>query len=217
MQTRMMRVFILCALFGLFSVNETCAQVPTLRDEVRKHGYAWRTGISDELFLEDLVQVVDRSDVIIRGRVVNEGTRLSRDEMNVLTDYTIEILEIYKDSASNARVGARLIVTRIGGNLLLEGKPVRQESAGIAPIPWIAPHVFFIVRAPSPEADGEYFFASTVAAAYRLEQQKVVCDGQSQRRHSVSGALCGKSENDLLGAIKLGTQGGKKSSKQAKQ
>src|SRR5439155_9839253 len=69
--------------------------VPTLREEAAKNGYARKAPIIDYFgCCKDLDDLLQKSELIVRGRAVYENPRLSDDEMSVWTDYTIEVLEV---------------------------------------------------------------------------------------------------------------------------
>ena len=92
--------------------------VPTLREEAAKNGYARKAPIIDYFgCCKDLDDLLQKSELIVRGRAVYENPRLSNDEMSVWTDYTIEVLEVYKQSGDNLAPGAKLVVSKLGGHL----------------------------------------------------------------------------------------------------
>ena len=112
---------ILKCVFGLVLVSVLAGpylhaqtKSPTLWDEVREKGVVWRISYPDWLFLASLDQMVSQSEIIFRGRVINEKTRLSADEDYVLTEYTIEVSEVYKDSLQAATLGKTLLITKSG-------------------------------------------------------------------------------------------------------
>ena len=84
----------------------------TLRDEVREKGAVWLISYPEALFLLTLDQMVSQSEIIFRGRVINEKTRLPADEDYVLTEYTIEVSEVYLDSLQAATLGKTLVITK---------------------------------------------------------------------------------------------------------
>jgi hypothetical protein len=166
---------------------------PTLRDEVRQKGSAWRTSFPEDLFLLALDQMISRSQIIFLGRVVNEKTRPSADEDSVLTDYTIEVADVYKDSLPVATPGKSLLVTRLGGNLVLEGKPVREDTPTFPPLAWVSPHLFFVSRPNWPGADFQYFFVGYSLGALEIAGDRIVCEGKDQKLiHPITKPYCNK-------------------------
>lgn len=194
---------VLLTLFLLCLVTLTRAQVGlTLREEARKRGTAWRITISDRFFLATFDQLVSGSDLIIRGRVVDERTRLSPDDERVLTDYTLEVLEVLKDAQVALKVGDKLVVSKWGGNVLVEGRPVRADTPQFPPVLWVQPHIFFIARWTAKAAPGEYGFAGGQLGAFPLEHGKVVCKTQEMLQHPVTMQSCGKTEQEFLQIVK---------------
>lgn len=173
---------------------------PTLRDEVRKNGFAWQISYPEDRALATFDLLISRSDLILRGRVVDEKTRLSKDELSVLTDYTVEVADLLKDPRHLTSVGGRLVVTKSGGNLLLEGKPVRIDTPNFPPIPWLTPHVFFIQRSDS--ADAQYYFTGVGIGVLAIENRKISCQGRERQRHPATRGLCGKAESEFLQFLK---------------
>ena len=177
-------------------------KAPSLRDEVRQHGGAWRITYHDDLLLATFDQLINQSDFIIRGRVVDEHTRLSPDEKSVLTDYTIEVLEIFKDPGNVLKIGDKLVVSKWGGNVVAEGKPVRVDTPKFPPIPWVQPHVFFIARWRGAAPAGEYLFVGSEIGVVPIEHGQIVCNTRERSGHPISKPFCGKTEVEFLQVLK---------------
>lgn len=182
---------------------------PTIRDEVREQGYSWRiAGPADDFFLATFDQLVERSDLIIRGRVIGERTRLDPGEMTVVTDYTIEVLQVFKDDGGTFQPSDRVVVTKDGGNMLVEGKPVRVDSPYFPPLRWLVPHLFFIVK--GAYRGGEYAFKGSAVGALQLGdrigaeegQGQVVCDGRQRKRHPITKPFCGEDTENLIRLVR---------------
>ncbi len=163
-------------------------------------GDAWRISHSENLFLATFDQLLAKTDLIVRGRVVSETSRLSPDEEYVLTDYTTEVLEVFKDSGHSTLVGDKLVLTKVGGNILVDGKPIRWDTPHSPPIAWIEPHVFLISR--SKERDGELYLASSEFGAFPLRNGKVVCRTRGAQGHPVSKDFCGMTEEEFIQQLK---------------
>ena len=192
-------ILVLCSLDVAVAVRGQVSS-PTLRDEVRKNGFVWRTSYPEDRTLATFDDLISRSDLILRGRVVDEKTRLSKDELSVFTDYTIEVVDLLKDPQHLTSVGSRLVVTKGGGNLLLDGKPVRVDTPNFPPIPWLTPHVFFVGRSDS--ADAQYYFTGAGIGVVAIEKSKTVCSGPERRRHPATKQLCDKAEDEFLQFLK---------------
>ncbi len=186
---------------GLLGASQTQIE-RSLRNEVRKQGFAWRISYSDYFFLATLEDLIRQSDLIVRGRVVDEKARFSRDERTVWTDYTIEVLEIFKDPQQLATAGDRVVVTKRGGNVLVEEKPVRVDTPSFPPVPWVAPHVFLITRWKGVDADGQYGFTGGPLGVWGSMNGKVVCDTRRKSGHRITKPFCDKSEPEFLRTLK---------------
>ncbi len=97
-----------------------------------------------------------QSDLILRGRVVDEKVRLSADRQTIWTDYTIEVLAVLKPSQSGAAAGRRLVVPREGGDLVVEGKPVTVANELFPSLPWVREHIFMLKKAAGGEEAYEF-------------------------------------------------------------
>ncbi len=97
-----------------------------------------------------------QSDLIVRGRVVEEKVRLSTDRQTIWTDYTIEVLAVLKPARGGPAVGSRLVAPRQGGNLVVDGKPVSVANELFPPLPWVREHIFMLKAAA--QGEGVYEF-----------------------------------------------------------
>lgn len=183
------------------------AQELTLRQEARLKGFAWRTYQGEPPTVAGLDDLIGRSDLIIRGRVVDEKTRLSRYDELVLTDYTVEVLEVFQDGKQLTYEGDRIPLTRVGGNVVVEGKPIRLDNPHFAPIPWVDPYVFFVSRS---EQTGEYSFVGGELGAIRIsklvgfqrEKGKVACETRLRRNHPQIGQFCGREAKEFVESVR---------------
>ncbi len=107
---------------------------------------------------------------------------------------------MFKDPQHLTSVGGRLVVTKSGGNLLLEGKPVRIDTPNFPPLPWLSPHVFFIKRSDS--ADAQYYFTGAGIGVLAIENGKISCQGRERQRHPATREFCGKAESEFLQFLK---------------
>ena len=128
------------------------AQEPTLLAP----GKARRVVRPDDTQLHSLAVRQLNSDLVVRGRVVDEVVRLSDDRTTMWTDYTIEVLAVLKPARSGPAVGSRLVTAREGGNLIVDGKPVSVVNELFAPLPWVREHIFMLKK--SPRGDAAYDF-----------------------------------------------------------
>lgn len=138
------------------------------------------------------------------GRVVSERTRLSADDKQVFTDYTIEILQVVKGDDHSFSVGDKIVVSKVGGNVLVEGRPVRVDTPKFPPIPWIQRHIFFLTRysgsaTPAPYV---YVFSGGQLGVIPLEHGRAACETVEVSQHPATESLCGKTEDEILGILK---------------
>lgn len=177
-------------------------EATSLREEVRRQGFARRVVISDSFLLNSPEALVRESDLVIQGRVVSEKTRLSKDERDVWTDYTVEVLGVLKDDSKLVKTGDRLAVTKKGGNFSLDGKPIRVDTPDFPPIPWITPHVFFVARWDDPGGDGNYHFLGAGLGVVPIRHGKADCGTASKSNHPAVKPFCGKPEAELIDFLK---------------
>ncbi len=85
-----------------------------------------------------------QSDLILRGRVVDEKVGLSADRQTLWTDYTIEVLTVLKPAQGGPAVGTRLVAAREGGDLVVDGKPVTVVNEIFPSLPWVREHIFML-------------------------------------------------------------------------
>ncbi len=97
-----------------------------------------------------------QSDLILRGRVVDEKVRLSADRQTLWTDYAIEVLTVLKPSRGGPAVGARLVVPREGGDLVVDGKPVTVVNELFPSLPWVREHIFMLKKGAGGEEAYEF-------------------------------------------------------------
>lgn len=182
----------------------SAAQGKSLRDEVREKGFA-KHGYWEDLprtEMPSLENLVKRSSLIILGQVVNESARLSEDESTVLTDYTISISEILKDSRKEFNVGDRVVVSKYGGSTILEGKPVEIDNTTFPPIAWRTSGLFFVVRADKPNAFWKYTFTRNDFGVWLFKNGKLSCETERKKTIEYTSKSCGRSEADVLAALR---------------
>lgn len=178
------------------------ARAQTLRDEVREKGFVWQSLSTDSRTVGSLKTLVQGSDLVIKGRVVDERVRLSKDELSVLTDYTVEVLEIYRDSTKTLKPGGRVVVTKTGGNILVDGKPVRVETPDFPPLSWVEPYILLMSRSTDSRVSSQFYFTGNQLGVLELRDAKVVCKPPARARHPASRQFCGATESQSLDLIK---------------
>jgi len=186
----------------LAAYGQAPARPETLLDEARRKGFAYRLFVSDAEGPATLDGLIVKSDAIVRGRVVDEKSRLSDDEYQVLTDYTIEIGKVFKDLSGKLKEGDRVTVTKEGGNLLLEGHPVRFQNFEFPPLPWRKPHMFLLTRQKEPNRAGWYDFARAQAGVFPIMNGHVECGSKTQPNNPFIKPYCGMDEEKFQVLVK---------------
>lgn len=112
--------------------------------------------------------LIIRSDLVFVGQVMDQKARLSDNASTVLTDYTIEVLEILVDLDNKLAPGGRLTVTKQGGQMRVDGVAVHVESVDFPPLRWLVPYVFFLVATP-----GGYGFLGGAQGVWAVRRGRV--------------------------------------------
>jgi len=131
------------------SVTDVCGPVPSLAD------------------------VMSQSELVVHGRIVDVKTRLSPDETQVTTEYTIAPIQAFKDKrpASVPTPGAvsKIVLRRTGGTLLTSDGLRLWTSVNIFPEAECFRLGEEVVAFLAYNSDAHaYYFASGGFAAYRV-------------------------------------------------
>jgi hypothetical protein len=109
--------FVIC-----LALSASPALGQSLVDSARQNGGSSGAVIDVCGPVPSLAIVMALSDLVVHGRVVDVKTRLSSDETQVITEYTIAPIQAFKDTrpASVTIPGAvsKIVVRRTGGHLL---------------------------------------------------------------------------------------------------
>ena len=106
------------------------------------------------------------SDLVVRGRVVDERAELAADAGTVWTHYTIEALQVFKRTGSGPEPKT-VDVTVEGGNVADGERVVSIVNEVFPPLPWVREHVFFLVR----DEDGSYRLLGGAQGVFRRDAQ----------------------------------------------
>lgn len=159
---------------ALFLSVKLDGQQGTLRDEVlQKNGPVRRTTISEPAptSLRDLLQM---TDLVVRGIVRESVAYLSEDGRDIWTDYSIQPTNVVfpPEPAGSLRPGAlplALIVAKRGGRLILEGHPVESIHKGLPQFETGMDGLFLLVR-----NGDKYQIAGSSLGAFKIQQGEVV-------------------------------------------
>jgi hypothetical protein len=120
-------VLLLCLAPG---VAQTLGQ--SLPDIARQQGGSATTLIDVDVPVAHPPELMRHSDLVIHGRVVNVTTRLSSDDSDVVTEYTITPIQAFKArrgmSAETPGIVPTVVVERPGGRLLT-GEGLRLSTS----------------------------------------------------------------------------------------
>jgi hypothetical protein len=103
------------------------AQAQSLADMVRRHG-SIELALTSDGGPVDLQELVKASEIIARGRVVGLKSFESRRGSSavILTDYVVDVLDIFHQRLARPRqAGDQIVLRRDGGELTVEGVLVR--------------------------------------------------------------------------------------------
>lgn len=114
------------------------------------------------------------SDLVVLGRVVDQAARLSPNGRSVWTDYSIEVLTVYRE-AGGAPASGRTVTARVqGGTLIVQGRTISVVNAFFPALPWVREHIFFLSRT-SDDPEIYTFLGGGQGVFRRGEEDKVHC------------------------------------------
>ena len=142
------------------------------------------------------------ADAVVRGRVVDAAARLSEDGKTIWTDYTIEVLDIYKHPNPTPAAGSTLTARAEGGNLARGGNVVAIVNELFPPLPWAREHIFFLRR---PKSDEPYQFLDGAMSVFRLDDEgKMRCHAPRAAWDFLCTSRDGSKWKDLLRDLSRG-------------
>lgn len=183
-----------------FVVCNAQRKIPTLREMARTRD-VHRTAIVDYRgCCADFEELLRKSDLIIRARVIDGKPRLSPDERGVWTDYNAEIVRIYKDTAASFAVGAHLTIPKRGGQLVVNSHTVEEETPNFPSLAEGKTYIFFLSKCVN-SCTFPYLLMGN-AGALSVESEGAACKSRSPALHQ----NCGLSISDLETAINNGSR-----------
>lgn len=149
------------------------SQGDTLVEQARAHNGVRRVIHPEYPLYYSLPERFVQSDLVIRGRVVDEAARLSDDDRTIWTDYTIEILTVFKPAKGGPAVHSTVVARTEGGNLVVEGQPISVVNESFPSLPWVREHIFLFRRSSQ---SGVYDFLDGPKTVIRRDDEgKVRC------------------------------------------
>ncbi len=195
-----------CVLFlgltalAVLPTGNSQSKLPTLREEAAKKGHVRIILTVDSFVGKDMQDVISHSDLIIRGRVVGESARLSTSEMDVWTDYSIEVVKINAQGKNEITPGGQVKVTKLGGKVTVDGHLVQEDTPDFPPIPHGAEHIFFLSACENTTC--QYHFVGSDYGVIPFKDGKVVCSIKRRSGSPVLGPYCGMTEADFVATLK---------------
>lgn len=114
------------------------------------------------------------SDLVVLGRVVDQAAQLSPDGRSVWTEYSIEVLTVFRQ-AGGAPASGRTVTARVeGGRLVASGRTISVVNAFFPPLLWVREHIFFLSRT-SEDPETYSFLGGGQGVFRRDEDDKVRC------------------------------------------
>jgi hypothetical protein len=114
--------FVASAIISFLVMGFSPILCQTLPDVARQHGGSATTIINVDAPVARLPDLMSTSDLVVHARVVNVKARLSANQSDVVTQYTLAPIQAFKQRQATAVAtpGAisQIVVTRSGGDLL---------------------------------------------------------------------------------------------------
>ena len=142
-----MRPSIRAVFCSLFAVSLALAQGGDLRQAVKQGPVVRQVTTAGDEFKDGGALIIP-CELVVVAQIVNEQPRLAADGSVVLTDYTIEVSEVWIDPKGRVAPGQQLVVAHPGGEMRVESVPVRIETPDFEPLDWLVPYIFFLDPAP---------------------------------------------------------------------
>jgi hypothetical protein len=95
----------------------------------------------------DLPDLVRASDTVVRVVAGTGLSRISEDELSIETDYSVTVLDVY-GARSGLVQGSRIVVTKPGGSLTIDGRAVRAFEPDFPALVEGTEYILFLVHDP---------------------------------------------------------------------
>ncbi len=126
--------------------SEGQVHAPSIPEEAAVKGGVWRTQHVEYRYFSNIRELVSGSVLIIRGMVLSEATRLSSDQRDVITAYRIQLLDVLHNPEGVDLSSGTIVVSKSGGNMTVDGRPVRVDTPDFPGLRTWATYVLFIGR-----------------------------------------------------------------------
>ncbi|MDT4897024.1 MAG: hypothetical protein QOH25_2101 [Acidobacteriota bacterium] len=122
-------------------------------------------------FKEILKGLSCSSDAIVIGTVKEQTSRLTEDDTFIYTDNVISIEEVIKNNLeAPIQASDRILISRIGGKIRLNGKNVTARHDAILPLELNQPHLLFLSYIP----ERGVYVANSANGSFLLKKNKII-------------------------------------------
>ena len=111
----------------------------------------------------DLVDIVQASDTIVRGLVLDARAYLSSDKQEIFSDYTMQVLDRFL-ARDGAAPGPTVVVMKPGGTVVIDGYPYKSYEPDFPPFQPGEEYVLFLKY---DESAGHYVVPFGAQGAFR--------------------------------------------------
>jgi hypothetical protein len=120
---------------------------------------------------EELTRITCVADVVVVGEVRNKSSQLTENLSFVFTDYEMTVRDVLKNGLSTPiQSGMEIIVTRPGGEILLNNKVVRALDESFPPLKTGKKYLLFLRTIPQTGA----FQTIESGDSFELEKEKII-------------------------------------------
>ncbi len=151
------------------AVGSVALRAQTIPEAVRQHGR-----VEHEIIYEyppaEVKDIAAKSEVIARVLILKHASRLTPDQQSVDTDYTAQVLEIVHSRRRDIQEGMVIHVQKPGGEILIDGNPVRSQEADFPPLDADTEYVAFLRYSPTSKA---YIFHFGAQGAFTVKDGNV--------------------------------------------
>jgi len=125
-RTHVMSLLVWTVLLATSSITPS-AQQKTLRDLAREH-QGLEGGFEAAVAPVEMRTLVQRSTLVARVTVDRVDSYLVRDDQLVMSDYTVLVLDVDHSAGPEVRLGERVVVSRLNGDVMIDGYTIHWES-----------------------------------------------------------------------------------------
>lgn len=175
---------------------------PTLQEEAAKNGDITIKQDIDYFGPQDLDDQARRSDLIVRGTIVGQSSKLVRHGKDIHTDYTMQILEVFKNPIGTKIAPAQQVIADgPGGVLTIDGHRVEIEVVNQPPVYHGGSSILFL-HACAKGQDCTYSLTGGNISVVPFSEGKVFCDSNQRERYPLTAPYCGVTEDSFITTLK---------------